>query len=343
MNEASSERPRTASSRRLDPDEVPEVIALSRAAGVADGADPLSESVLLRLSPGGPEPAVHLLARGPRGTLTGYAHLTPEPDGTVAELVVHPAHRRRGVGRALLTAALDATRERPVAYGTGADPATDRGLRVWAHGDHPSAAALALDLGFDRVRVLWQLRRPLAGPLAEPRLPAGVSIRPFRPGHDEDAWLAVNRRAFAEHPEQGRWTAEDLRVRMAEPWFDPAGFLLAVQDADDRLLGFHWTKVHGGPAAAGPDGIAPAGAADVAGSGYRGEPVGEVYVLGVDPTTHGTGLGKALTLAGLRHLRDRGLNRAMLYVDDDNAAAMALYHRLGFGRWTAHVTYRRTA
>jgi mycothiol synthase len=344
ISDASSEGPRTASSRWLAPDEVPEVIALSRAAGTADGADPLSESVLLQLSRGGPEPAVHLLVRSPRGALVGYAHLESGADGTSAELVVHPAHRRRGTGRALLSAAMDAARDRPMAYDGGADrAATGRLLRVWAHGDHPSAAALALDLGFERARVLWQLRRSLAEPLPDPTFPAGVSVRAFRPGTDEDAWLEVNLRAFAEHPEQGRWTPDDLRVRMAEPWFDPAGFLLAVEDSSGRVLGFRWTKVHGGtptgssgPAAPGPAGLSEAGA-----SGHRGQPIGEVYVLGVDPGTHGMGLGRSLTLAGLRHLRDRGLTRTMLYVDESNAPAMALYERLGFGRWTAHVNYRR--
>ncbi|PWU58360.1 mycothiol synthase, partial [Micromonospora globispora] len=192
-------------------------------------------------------------------------------------------------------------------------------LRAWAHGDHPSAAALAVDLGFTRARVLWQLRRPLTGALAEPRLPDGVELRAFRPGEDDDAWLALNARAFGQHPEQGRWTPADLRVRLTEPWFDPAGFLLAVESATGRLLGFHWTKVHERPGSAR---------------------IGEVYVLGVDPSAHGGGLGKALTSAGLAYLRDRrGLDRVMLYVDESNTSAVALYERLGFARWSAHVNY----
>ncbi|HWH00275.1 MAG TPA: GNAT family N-acetyltransferase, partial [Pilimelia sp.] len=110
------------------------------------------------------------------------------------------------------------------------------------------------------------------------------------------------------------------------PWFDPAGFLLAVREADDALVGFHWTKVHGAAGAA----AAPAGT----------PAIGEVYVVGVDPAAHGTGLGTALTLAGLRHLRARGLTRAMLYVDEDNTAADRLYARLGFARHSADVQYQ---
>lgn len=291
----------------LTPAEMAEVLALARAAGDADGADPFDEHTLLRLRD--PEaPAVHLTARAPDGTLTGYAHLdTTDPvTGVGLELAVHPGHRRRGTGRALVRGAL-ASAPGPV--------------RAWAHGDHPSAAALAVDLGFTRARVLWQLRRPLTGPLPEPRLPDGVTLRAFVPGRDDEAWLALNARAFASHPEQGRWTAADLRVRLAEPWFDPAGFLLAEESATGRLLGFHWTKVHDRPGSA---------------------PIGEVYVLGVDPAAHGGGLGRALTTAGLAYLRDRrGLDRVMLYVDESNTPAVALYGRLGFAHWSAHVNYQR--
>lgn len=292
---------------RLSADDLAEVTALARAASDADGADPLSEAVLLSLRHGGA--ARHVLLRDGDGTLVGYAHidLGDEVDGPWSELVVHPAHRRRGVGRRLVTEALAEARQ--------ADP---RGrLRIWAHGDHPSAGALAVDLGFARSRVLFQFRRPLTQPLPDRPLPEHVALRAFEPGRDEAAWLALNARVFASHPEQGRWSEEDLRLRMAEPWFDPAGFLLAVERATGRLLGFHWTKVHDGA-----------------------EPIGEVYVVGVDPDAHGQGLGGALTVAGLRHLRERGLRRVMLYVDECNVAAVRLYHRLGFAHWAAHVLYR---
>ncbi|RIV37231.1 mycothiol synthase [Micromonospora radicis] len=291
---------------RLGPAESADVLALVRAAGDADGADPVDEHVLFRLRDE-QAPAIHLLARADDGTLTGYAHLdTTDPaNGVEVALVVHPAYRRRGSGRALARGVLAAA--------TGP-------LRGWAHGDHPSAAALAVDLGFRRARVLWQLRRPLTAPSSDPRLPDGVTLRAFRPGEDDAAWLALNARAFADHPEQGRWTADDLRVRLAEPWFDPAGFLLAVEPATGRLLGFHWTKVHERPGSAR---------------------IGEVYVLGVDPSAHGGGLGRALTTAGLAYLRERrGLDRVMLYVDESNTAAVALYERLGFARWSAHVNYQ---
>ncbi|HEX5597810.1 MAG TPA: mycothiol synthase [Micromonosporaceae bacterium] len=305
----------------MAPPALPALRRLAEVADTTDGAYPISEQIVLQLQRDG-EPATHLLIHESDGELAGYAYVDiSDPAGPAAELVVHPLRRHRGHGHTLVTSALAVAREH--------DPAGR--LRIWAHGDHPSAGAIALRLGFERARVLLQLRRTLPAEIPQPPLPDGVSMRAFRPGEDDEAWLAVNSRAFADHPEQGRWTRQDLLARMAEPWFDPAGFLLAVEDATGRLLGFHWTKVHGGSETAEPPG-----------GGTRRErpPIGEVYVVGVDPSAHGLGLGKALTVAGLRHLHHRGLHQVMLYVDESNTAAVALYQRLGFAHWTAHVQYR---
>jgi mycothiol synthase len=309
----------------LTPAEVADVFTLARAAGHADGAYPLSEHIVLHIRHGGDEPAIHLYVRHD-GQLVGYAHVdtTDLIEGASAELVVHPMFRRRGLGRALVVAATEAAAESWT--GTRAGPAGQRSpvpagrLRLWAHGDHPSASALALSLGFRRARILYQMRRSLNAPLDAPDLPAGLTLRLFRPGADEQSWVALNARAFSNHPDQGRWTMKDLRVRMAEPWFDPAGFLIA--ELDGWPIGFHWTKVHG----------------DLA---HRHDPIGEVYVLGVDPAAHGRGLGRALTLAGLRYLRGRGLDQAMLYVDEANERAITLYHNVGFARWSTDVSFQR--
>jgi mycothiol synthase len=292
------------SAGRLSASEVSDVLALADDARAADGVYPLSEDVVLQVRHAAEQRPgrVHLLSYTDEG-LAGYAFLDrSDPEGPSGELVVAPRFRRRGHGRALLAAA-------------GSGP-----MRFWAHGDEPGARAFAEKVGFARVRVLFQMRRPLADPLPDTPLPAGTTLRGFRPGHDEGAWLEVNARAFAHHPEQGRWSLEDLRIREEEPWFDPAGFLLAV-DMEDRILGFHWTKVH--PAS----GDVPA--------------IGEVYVLGVDPGGHRRGLGRALTVAGLQHLADSGLTEAMLYVDESNEGAVAMYRGLGFDVYSADVSYQR--
>jgi mycothiol synthase len=314
---------------RLEPADVAEVHALVERATAADGTPPLSEHVLLHLPRGGDAEVRNLLVRGPGDRVTAYAHLdvTDAVEGSSAELVVDPSARGRGLGRALTEAVLAQT--------------PDGRLRLWAHGDSAEAAALAASLGFRRSRVLLQMRRPLAAALPDVVLPGGVRLRTFRPGQDEQAWTELNNRAFAGHPDQGGWGVEEVRLREQEPWFDPEGFFLAERDDDGqaRLVGFHWTKVHGGHGADEPH-EHPHGA-DHAHEHHDHPPIGEVYIVGVDPSEQGRGLGPALTLTGLHSLRARGLSDVLLYVDESNVAAVKTYTRLGFERHATDVLYRR--
>ncbi|MFS3127167.1 mycothiol synthase [Nocardioides sp. Bht2] len=195
-----------------------------------------------------------------------------------------------------------------------ASAAVEEARTAWSHGDHPAAAALAQRFGFARARELWVMRRPVG---AEPALSGEIGIRAYTDA-DRDELLRVNAEAFASHPEQGAMDADNLAERMSEPWFDPAG-LLVVADGE-RMLGFHWTKQHS------PE-------------------VGEVYVVGTDPAAQGRGLGKALTIAGLRHLAGvlDADGEVILYVESDNTPARRLYESLGFTHVAAdtHVQYRR--
>ncbi|GGR60423.1 MULTISPECIES: mycothiol synthase [Streptomyces] len=285
----------------LTPDQGEAVLRLLGEAARADGQQPVSEQGRLHLRGGSREGVSHLLLTV-GGELAGYAQLedTDPVEPPAAELVVHPAQRGHGHGRALGSALLAASGKR---------------LRVWAHGGHPAARHLAQVLGLTLFRELRQMRRPLTDlELPEPVLPEGVSVRTFVPGKDDAAWLAVNAAAFAHHPEQGSLTQRDLDDRKAEPWFDPAGFFLAERRGE--LIGFHWTKTH------------------------AEEGLGEVYVLGVRPGEQGGGLGKALTTVGLRHLAAQQLPTAMLYVDADNKAAVTVYERLGFTVHETDLMYR---
>ena len=302
---------------RLTADEVSTVNALVDAVTAHDGVRPLSEHVMLHLRYGGDAPARNfLLYDGDR--LAGYAHLdtTDQVEGASAELAVDPGSRNRGHGRRLVQTLVEETE------GGGR-------LRLWAHGQSAGAVQLARSMDFRRERVLFQMRRSLYAPVPEPRWPDGVTVRTFVVGQDEERWLTVNNRAFAQHPDQGQWTLDDVRMREQEPWFDPQGFFLAEQD--DRLVGFHWTKVHGGGA----------GHEHGREHGHEHDPIGEVYVVGVDPSMQGKGLGPALTLHGLQHLRALGLSQVMLYVDETNTAAISTYERLGFARWDVDICFQQ--
>jgi mycothiol synthase len=302
--------------------EVGEISELVAVVLQADGLHPLSEHVWLHVSHGGDNHDQHFLMRK-GGVLVGYAHLdaTDGVAGPSAELAVHPAHRRIGVGRELVESMLSTV--------------PDKKLRLWAHGEQLAAIELARSMNFINTRVLWQMRRSLRTPLSPPVLPPGIRLRTFSPDLDAQAWLELNSRAFANHPEQGGWLIADLESRMGEPWFSTDGFILAIADDTGDIAGFHWTKVHGatGHAVHAPKDHAP--------EAHAHEALGEVYVVGVDPNWQGTGLGRAITVIGLQHLRDLGLSQAMLYVDATNSPALKLYSSLGFTRWDTDVLYQR--
>jgi mycothiol synthase len=302
---------------RLSPEDVERVHELLERVTEADGTAPLSEHVMLHLPGGGDTDVRHVLVRD-GDQVVGYAHLdvTDEVAGPSGELTVHPDHRNRGIGRALAAELVQLS--------------PDGRLRLWAHGEHPGAAAMAKAGGFVRSRVLWQMRRSLTTPLPPVQLPQGITVRTFVVGQDEQAWTDVNNRAFAEHREQGGWSLHEVMVREREPWFDPAGFFLAFRD--DRLVAFHWTKVHGEHHEhEHPDGH------------HAHDLLGEVYVVGVDPSEQGNGLGPTMTLVGLHHLQDKGLQSVMLYVDETNTNAIRVYERLGFTRHATDVSFSRGA
>ena len=306
---------------RLSPPDIEAVHELVQAVEAVDGTAPLSEHVLLHLPYGGDAEVRNLLVRD-GSAVVAYAHLdvTDQVEGSSAELAVAPEARGQGLAKGLVAELLQQT--------------PDGRLRLWAHGDSPAAAGLAAAQGFSRSRVLFQMRRSLATPLPEAVAPDGVTLRTFVPGQDEQAWTELNNLAFAGHPDQGGWGVHEVELREKEPWFDPRGFFLA--ERGDRLVGFHWTKVHGGH---GGDAPHEHDTEHPEHEHHDHPPIGEVYVVGVDPGEQGRGLGPYLTLVGLHSLRDRGLTSVLLYVDESNTAAVKTYERLGFTRHAVDVAY----
>lgn len=282
-----------------------QIRSLVTTAAAADGFSALNEAALLALNHSSAD-VVHLLAtdetdapsgESETGDLVGYAQLGQGEPTSTAQLLVHPERRREGIGTTLLDRL---TQE------------SNAPLQIWAMGDSPAAQALATKAGLTRARELLIMKRPLSDLPPLPPVPADIELRTFVPGQDDESWLALNAKAFVHHPEQGQMTSQDLADRMAEDWFDPAGFFLAVREG--HLVGFHWTKQH-------PDHL------------------GEVYVLGVDPAAAGAGLGKILLARGLAHLAEQHNTDVLLYVEGDHDRAVGLYTKAGFDVHNRDVMY----
>jgi mycothiol synthase len=280
--------------RDFSADDVARVRALADAVEAATGIVPLGDDAWT---------GMHARTGRDRGLFDAsgdaYAHLARHHEHEWSiELVVVP----------------DATVDRDALLADALGVIADDGgghVTYWVHGTEsdPGSDARAKGAGFVAERDLLQMRVPL--PLADrARWPEGTTVRTFRVGEDEAAWVPVNNRAFAGHPEQGAWTVDMLRAREQEDWFDPEGFVLAFDAVG--LAGFCWTKIHPAQPPREPDAL------------------GEIYVIGADPSRHGRGLGRALTTAGLESLAARGITIGMLYVDADNDAAGGLYRALGF-------------
>jgi mycothiol synthase len=284
------------------------VAGLIAVATRVDGHEPIGEHKFLRIQRGDDLSAAVMAVEGER--IVGYAHTLTYGEGRArresCEAVVHPAFRRRGVGRALLAQVVTDARLR------GAHR-----IDVWAYNNSPAGASLAASFGFKLTRRLLHMDRPL-GEALEPTAPRGAVIRSFRPGRDDDAWLSLNNRVFAGHPENGTWTLDDLHARMAQPWFRADDLLML--DVNGGLAGFCWLKLE-----------------QQAGDGR----VGEVYVIGAAAEYRGRGFGRYLMGRALSQLRRRGADTVAVYVDESSTSAVSLYETAGFRRHHLDVCYSR--
>jgi mycothiol synthase len=285
------------------------VIQLINAANQQDGTPPISEHIVLHLRHGGDKSDSHLLIEN-ENKVIGYAHIdaTDLVAGPSVELVVHPEHRKSGYGKDLLKKAQEICGDQ---------------MRLWAHGDLSAAKKLAEENGFERIRTVIQMRKELADVHTHQH---NFDIRTFLPDIDNAEWLVLNNQAFKDHPEQGNWSAKDLETRLNEAWFDPNGFFVAIEDG--KMIGFTWTKIHGGHSHKHDDDSEQ----------HDHDPIGEIYITAVSKA--GVGLGKVLTETALAYLKRNGLTSAMLYADSDNQRALNLYKSLGFVESAQDVMYR---
>ena len=284
-----------------------------------DNTPPIAEHILLHLRHGGDTADSHLLVEQ-ENQVIGYAHLdqTDLVAGPSVELVVNPKFRGAGVGKQLLAKAIEIC---------------GKELRLWVHGDQPAANALATSFGFEKIRTVLQMSKPLTDiqqlpKVSKKEVDQDVAIRNFLPGIDSDSWLLLNNKVFKEHPEQSNWTLSDLNIRINEEWFDEQGFFLA--EVDNKIIGSTWTKIHGSQT------HLHEGEVDT----HAHPAIGEIYITAVDKEYSGRGIGKVLTITALNYLKYQGLSDAMLYVDFDNKTALNLYQSLGFTQSGMDILYK---
>jgi len=281
--------------RQPNPDQVVALTEFVERTAASIGRRPLSDHLWLDLRHGGADGFVAVVATDETGPIAMAQISSANETASLEAFATPTVDDARVVLDDIAETALDAFRSRG-------------GGRMFWWVDDPVEADddFAVANGLAPIRRLHEMRRPLPHDGH-----ATVETRDFVPGVDDAAWLEVNNRAFAGHGEQGGWTEDVLALRLAEPWFEAAGF--RVHEIDGRLAAFCWTKLH-----------------------HELDPVvGEIYVIAVDPDFHGRGLGRQLTLAGLDSIADRGITQANLYVEADNVAAIGLYEGLGF---TVHRT-----
>jgi mycothiol synthase len=295
----------------LQADQRQQVLDLIQRSAIFDNSPPIAEHILLHLRHGGDKSDSHLVHQE-QSKVIGYAHLdqTDLVAGPSVELVVDPDHRSFGIGKQLLSKAVEIC---------------GQNLRLWVHGENEAAAALADSFNFEKIRAVLQMQKQLTDIEKLPEIDPKVIIRSFLPGLDSNDWLSLNNKVFKDHPEQSDWQLSDLNHRLGEEWFDEKGFFIA--SLNNQMIGSTWTKIHG------------ALTHDHGGS-HDHPAIGEIYITAVDPDYSGSGLGRALTITALNYLKYQGLTDAMLYVDFDNTRALKLYNSLGFTESGKDILYR---
>jgi mycothiol synthase len=288
-----------------------QVLDLIQRSTIFDNSPPIAEHILLHLRHGGDKSDSHLVHQV-QSKVIGYAHLdqTDLVAGPSVELVVDPDHRSFGIGKQLLSRAVEIC---------------GPSLRLWVHGENEAAAVLADSFSFEKIRTVLQMEKQLTDIEKLPKIDPNIIIRSFLPGLDSNEWLLLNNKVFKDHPEQSDWQLSDLNHRLSEEWFDEKGFFIA--SLNNKMIGSTWTKIHG------------ALTHDHGGS-HDHPAIGEIYITAVDPAYSGSGLGRALTITALNYLKYQGLDQAMLYVDFDNSRALKLYHSLSFTESGRDILYR---
>ena len=245
------------------------------------------------------------------GNLVGYLDVLPEL--TIGRVIlncwIHPEHRRQGIATKLLDYAVHRAKE------LGAKVA-----HVEIPQDNAVAKSVLAKLGFRFVRRFLHLKLNLAKVHRQDMEQATLGCRHLQRG-EEDKLTQIQNRSFA-----GIWgynanTVAAITYRINLSNCSPEDVVLTC--AGDKIIGYCWTEITG------------------EGEATSGERKGRIFMLGADPDYRGKGVGKRVLLAGLAHLKNKGLPVAELTVDSENKAAGALYQSVGFAVRTSSLWYEK--
>jgi mycothiol synthase len=230
----------------------------------------------------------------------------PQPEGEVtADHYVHPDHRGRGLGEALL----DTIEARAAGLPPLKPDDTMRHLVVWCEDSDAERRATLARRGFAGVRQYFEMAIDLRGELPSPIWPNGIVARGFVPGRDDRAVYQADQEAFVEH-----------HLYESVPYDEWRLFHIEAIDGDVTLWWLAW------------DGD------ELAGFVIPIESEGDAVIgdLAVRSPWRMHGVGRALLLAAFATLRERGLRIVRLNVDAQNVTnAVRVYEAAGM-----HVSRR---
>jgi len=232
---------------------------------------------------------------------------------------VHPAWRRRGLGRAILRA--NYRRLREIAAGHDLAAGVVRRFETWTSETQPGAMALLASEGFTVARYFFEMLRPNLDDVAEFPLPEGIDVRPMRPEHYRQVW-AAGVEAFTDH-----WGGMDASEQAFQHYFGGPDFepdLWRVAWEGDQVAG-HVSNI-------------VMREYNVATGSRRAVLAG----VSVRRPWRGRGLARTLVAQSLVALRERGMAEAVLGVDADNpTGAVGVYEANGFAVSHRQRSYRK--
>ncbi|HEX8218098.1 MAG TPA: GNAT family N-acetyltransferase [Chloroflexia bacterium] len=235
---------------------------------------------------------------------------------------VHPDVRDQGLEEEMLAWAEGQVRHE----------AEERGhkgvVRVGISDGAPEYMAYRVDVlkrnGFEPVRYWFKMARDLNEPVPEPALPEGFTLRHTEGASEAAKWVEVFNLSFIDH-----WNHHDVSVERHEHWLTNNPNYVKERDL----------------VAIAPDGTWAAFCFCVVypeDNEARGRKEGWIDILGTRRGYRKMGLGTAMLLAGMRKLKEAGMDTAALGVDAENpSGALRLYESVGFKQVRSSTTYSK--